>query len=542
MEEFDVVVVGGGVNGTGIARDLAIRGLKVCLIEKRDLASGASGANSGMIHGGLRYLLYDIDTTRHSCLDSGYIQKIAPHLLFRIPFIMPIRHKITVPFFETYFEVYDKYAILKNGMPHTLLRKEEIRQLVPNIADDVEYAVTTDEWGIDPQRLCIANALSASEYGAKIRLYTELIDYLKDPQGNIIGVRVRDSQGEKDIRARIVMQATGPWIMQTSAKAGVEVKIRPGKGVHITFDRRLVNYSVILTMIDGRASFIMPHQNTTILGTTDDDYYGDLDDLRVTEDEIEYLLQGAERYLPGIRRARMIRAWVGIRPTLFAWGKNEDALSRDHKVFDHELEDGVKGIISIAGGKLASYRLMSEEASDLICKKLGIDARCQTHLIPLPGGEKEVSAKELAGKYGVSEYAVHRMIARHGARSEEILELTREKPELKEMVCLCEPVLACELVYCIRKEWAKSLTQLRNRTRLGTGPCQGTRCAIRACAVLAKELDMSAKEAEEELVEFLERRWRGNRPVLEGATLAQEELNQAGHFLVGNLHSLLARK
>jgi len=542
MREYDVIVVGGGVNGTGIARDLAIRGLRVCLIEKKDLANGASGANSGMIHGGLRYMLYDIDTTRHSCLDSGYIQKIAPHLLFRIPFIMPIRHKITVPFFETYFEVYDRYAVLKNGMRHTLLNKEEIQHLIPNIADDVLYAVTMDEWGIDPQRLCVANALSASEYGAEILLYTELIDYLKDAQGNIIGVRVRDQQGERDLKARLVMQATGPWIMQTSKRAGVQVKIRPGKGVHITFDRRLLNYSLILTMIDGRASFIMPHQNTTILGTTDDDYYGDLDDLRVNEDEVEYLLQGAERYFPGIRQARMIRAWVGIRPTLYQWGKNEDALSRDHKVFDHEKEDGVKGIISIAGGKLASYRLMSEEASDLICQKLGIDARCQTHLIPLPGGEKEVNPKELAERYKVPAYAVHRMIYRHGARSEEILELTRERAELKEMVCFCEPVLACELVYCIKKEWARSLTQLRNRTRLGTGPCQGMRCALKACAILARELDLSAREAEEELVNFLERRWRGNRPVLEGKTLEQEELNQAGYFLVGNLHRLLAGK
>lgn len=539
MMEYDVVVVGGGVNGTGIARDLALRGLKVCLIEKKDIANGASGANSGMIHGGLRYLIYGIETTRNACLDSGYIQKIIPHLLFRIPFIMPLSMKITVPFFETYFEVYDKYAVLKNGMPHTLLKGEEIRKLVPNIAEGVKYAVTTDEWGIDSHRLCIANAVSAFEAGADIRLYTEMIDYLKDPAGNIIGVKVRDRSGEQEIRSRIVMQATGPWIMNTSKRAGVEVKIRPGKGVHITFDRRLLNYSLILTMIDGRASFIMPHENTTVLGTTDDDYYGDLDDLRVSEDEVEYLLQGAERYLPDIRRARMIRAWVGIRPTLFAWGKNEDALSRDHKIFDHELIEGKKGIVSIAGGKLASYRLMSEEASDLICKKLGITAKCQTHLLPLPGGDKIMNPKELAKKYNVPEYAVHRMVFRHGSRAEQILEMTRERPELKKIVCHCEPVLACELVYCIRKEWARSLSDLRNRTRMGTGPCQGMRCAGIATAVLAKELDLSAKEAEEQLLAFMERRFRGNRPVLEGKTLEQEELNQAKYFLVANLNRLI---
>jgi len=542
MPEYDVVVVGAGVNGTGIARDLAMRGLKVCLVEKSDFASGASGANSGMIHGGLRYLIYDIDTAKHSCLDSGYIQKIVPFLLFRLPFIMPITSRARLPFYETYLEVYDKYAVLKNGMPHTTLSQKEIKELVPNISDKVKYAVTFDEFGIDPQRLCFLNGASAAAYGAEVRLHTEVVDFLKDSGGNIIGVRVRDKSGRQDLRSRIVMQATGPWIMKTSSKAGVEVKIRPAKGTHITFDRRLLNFSLTLDMIDGRNGFIMPHENSTILGTTDDDYYGDPDDVNATEDEIEYLIQGAEHYLPDIRKARMIRTWVGIRPTLFAYGKDEDKLSRDHKVFDHEKIEGVKGIVSIAGGKLASYRLMSEEAADLICRKLGVDAKCQTHLIALPGGERQVSEKELAAKYGVAQYAAHRLVFRHGARSEQILELTRERPELKETVCLCDPVLACELVYAIRNEYAETLNDLRNRTRFGTGMCQGTRCAAKAAAIMAKELDLSAKEAGESLLSFMERRWKGNRTVLQGRTLEEEELNQASYFLVGNLNRLLVSR
>jgi glycerol-3-phosphate dehydrogenase len=330
--------------------------------------------------------------------------------------------------------------------------------------------------------------------------------------------------------------------MRTSAKAGVEVKIRPGKGVHITFDRRLLNYSLIIEMVDRRMGFLMPHENATILGTTDDDYYGDPDDLRVSEDEVDYLIQGAEYYLPDIRKARMVRAWVGIRPTLFAWGKNEDGLSRDHKVFDHEKTEGIKGIISIAGGKLASYRLMSEEAADLICAKLRVEAKCRTHLVALPGGEKNVSEKELAEIYDVPQYAVHRMIYRHGAKSIDILELTKERPELKETVCRCEPVLAAELVYCIRNEYATTLTDLRNRARLGTGMRQGARCALKAAAFLARELDMSAKEAEESIVSFMEKRWKGNQPIMQGKTLEEEELNQASYFLVGNLNRLLMGK
>jgi len=542
-ENFDVVIVGGGVNGCGIARDLALRGIKAALFEKRDLSSGATGGCSGMIHGGLRYLLYSVDVTRRSCVDSGYIQKIAPHLLFRIPFIMPIPHKLTAPFFETYFEVYDKYAVHKRGKPHTMLSAQQAIELVPAISRDVVGAVTTDEWGIDPQRLVVANALSAAESGAVIRTHTEVVEFLKDARGAVVGVKVRDRAGAlSEVRSRLVMHATGPWLMRTAEMAGVKVKIRPGKGVHLTFDRRLVNMSVILTMIDGRSSFIMPHENTTVLGTTDDDYYGDPDDLRVTEDEVEYLLQGAERMLPGIRRARIIRAWSAIRPTLYAWGKNEDALSRDHVVYDHKERDGVDGIVSIAGGKLASYRLMSEEAADLIAKKLGNSSPCQTHLLPLPGGDETPDPALLAAQFGVSRYAAARIVYRHGSRAREILELTRERPELKSVICQCEPVLAAELVYCIRKEWAASLTDLRNRTRLGAGPCQGARCASRAIAVLASELGLSGREIQEQLLSFLERRWRGKRPILARTMVDQEELNQAAHFLTGNLGRLAAIK
>ena len=537
---FDVIVVGGGVNGTGIVRDLALRGIQTLLVEKRDLGSGATGACSGMIHGGLRYLLYDIETTKHSCLDSGYIQKLAPHLLFRIPFLMPLPHPLTAPFFETYFEVYDKYAPLKRGLPHTRLNREQVLSLVPNLSDKVQGAITTDEWGIDPQRLCAANAKSAEEHGALIRTYCQVTGFLKDGQGNILGVKIKNRDGSREeIKARLVMHATGPWLMRTGALAGVQVKIRPGKGVHLTFDRRLTNLSVILQMIDGRQSFIMPHENTSVLGTTDDDYYGDPDDLRVTEDEVEYLLQGAERFLPDVRKARVIRAWAGIRPTLYTWGKNEDALSRDHLVYDHEKLEGVAGIVSIAGGKLASYRLMSEEAADLIAKKLGVSASCQTHLVPLPGGEEILDPAQVAREYGIPNYAADRLVFRHGARVRQVLEPTRENPRLKRVVCRCEPVLAAEIVYCIRHEWAITLTDLRNRTRLGTGPCQGFRCAVRAIPLLAEELGLSGEQALAELLAFLQRRWRGKQPVLIGAMVDQEALNQAAYFGTLQLDRLL---
>src|SRR5207253_2519021 len=293
VRSYDLLVIGGGVNGTGIARDAAMRGLRTMLVEKKDFAAGSSGANSGMIHGGIRYLMTDPQVTRLSCLDSGYIQKIAPHLLFRIPFLYPVqpsrpghpslKDRAFLYGADIYFEAYDRYQPLKNGKAHTRL---------------------TDE-----------------------------------------------------VRARVVFNAGGPWAPRIAALAGVEVKIRPSKGVHVTLDRRLSNYGIICKAIDGRDVFVMPHEDSSIIGTTDDDFYGDPDDLFVTQDEVQYLLQAVEHTFPAVRKARVLRAWAGIRPTLYAYGPLEDALSRDHAIYDHE-KDGAPGFFSIVGGKLASFRAM----------------------------------------------------------------------------------------------------------------------------------------------------------------------------------------
>src|SRR5207245_275941 len=203
--------------------------------------------------GGIRYLMSDPQVTRLACLDSGYIQRIAPHLLFRIPFLYPVLlarpgeptlvDRAFLYGAECYFEAYDRYQPLKNGKAHTRLT------------------------------------------------------------GRL-----------EEVRARCVFNAGGPWAPKIAALAGVEVKIRPGKGVHVTLDRRLSNYGIICKAVDGRDVFVMPHEDSSIVGTTDDDFYGDPDDLYVTSDEVEYLLQAVEHTFPAVRQARVLRAWAGVRP------------------------------------------------------------------------------------------------------------------------------------------------------------------------------------------------------------------------------------
>jgi len=545
MSHYDVLIIGGGINGSGIARDCAMRGLKTILVEKKDFAAGATGTCSGMIHGGPRYLEYDIETTRSSCIDSGYIQKIAPFLLFRIPFIMPVLKgdKYNIEFIETFFEAYDRFVELKNGRPHTRLTRADALKLEPGLTDRITGGVTMDEWGCSPFRLCVLNVLSAHRHGAEIRNHTSVDKLLVDEERRVVGAGLRNIlTGEREeVRARIVFNAGGPWSPLVAKMASANVKIRPAKGVHLVFDRRLSNVAITAETVDGRSIFVLPYENTSLVGTTDDDYYGDLDNVTVTRDEVQYLLEGIERVFPSIRRERIIRAFAGVRPTLYEWRKNEDELSREHQVFDHEECDGIKGLLSIAGGKLASYRMMSQHATDVICEKLEIKAECRTHVEPLPGGESEVNVREAAREHGVPAYIIQRLYQRYGSDYPKVL---AEGPPGSALatVCQCESVTEAEIRYVIRHEWARTLDDVRRRTRLGAGPCQGHRCTLAAACILGEELHLAPDELGSVAMEFLQERWKGKMPILSGLQLAQEEIGRAMHFLSAGIEEMLVAK
>lgn len=407
--DYDVIVIGGGVNGTGVARDAALRGLRVALFERNDIAFGASGNSSGMIHGGPRYLTMNPDVTYTSCLDSGYIQRIAPHLLFRAPFILPVtRHaasKTELDLLDAFFDVYDRYQPLKRGKPHTRLDGEELRRLEPGLRGDFEGGVTFDEWGIDGVRLCVANAQDAAEHGADVFVPHTVTGLLRGEDGSVRGVSHVDRRSGRSGRAtaRRVVNATGAWGPLTAELALLPtgaVRLRPGKGVHLYFDRRLSNYAIMVKAIDGRRVFIEPWQNTSVIGTTDDDYYGDLDQVYATTDEAAYLLEAIARVFPIVNQARLIGTWSGVRPTLYEWGKAEDALSREHEIVDH-ARHGAAGLYSMLGGKLASYRLFAEEMTDLLCRQLSLEVRSSTMHRVLPGGDETLAPKALASDAGI---------------------------------------------------------------------------------------------------------------------------------------------
>jgi glycerol-3-phosphate dehydrogenase len=542
-DEVDVAIIGGGINGTGVARDLAMRGLAVALFERNDLAFGASGNSSGMIHGGVRYLSKAPHVTETSCRDSGYIQHIAPHLLFRIPFLMPVRTgpkgRIALELIDAYFRAYDDYQPLKRGEPHCRLTPSDLARLEPGLVGTVVGGITFDEWGVDGARLCVLNAIDAIERGARVHVHTTVDSISRlTTAGRTTRSRYavdgheRTTRERVVVRARVVVNATGAWSPVTAALGGLpqsRVRVRPGKGIHVVLDRRLTNYGILSEAIDGRQIFIEPWQNVSVLGTTDDDYYGDLDDVHATSEEVRYLVQGIARVFPSVRTARAIGTYAGVRPSLYEYGRNEDALSREHEIVDH-AGDGAPGIYSMIGGKLASYRLFAQELSDRVAKSdFDIQIPCATHVRPLPGGERVPDALEIASHHALTPVSARRLVYRHGSRALHILERVARRPSEGQMTCPCEPVIEAEVRHAVRDELARTVDDVARRTRLGLGACGGMRCAARCGQIIAEERGLASSEGRSMATEFLVRQAK-TRIVAMGPEQARQEALTLAHL------------
>jgi len=539
-----VLVVGGGINGTGIARDLAIRGIDCVLVEKKELGSGTSSASSGMIHGGLRYLQKDPDVTLHSCVDSGAIQRIAPHLVFRIPFLMPVFRDDPVgpEILEIGLEMYDRYVPYKNGRPHARLSREQALALEPKLSRRIEGAFTLDEWGVDAARLCAANALDAQDRGARLFTHAEVKTFLREaPGGRVTGAKVRDRIRGDDffVEADVVVNAAGPWGPEVAELAGEGFRLRPGKGIHLVFERRVSQMAVYARGVDGRDMFVFPHEHNAMAGTTDDDYYGDLDRIQTTEDEVAYVLEAMERSIPSIREHRILHAIQGVRPTLFGFGAYEDELSRDYRIIDHGRDGSAPGLFTITGGKLAAYRLMAEDAADQVARALGVEAPCRTADLPLPGGDAPLDVAATSKRFRVGLPAALRLAFRHGSQATSLLAAAETAAVTPRIVCACEPVLEAELRHVARAEGLRKLADCPLRVRLGVGACQGAACAAAAAAVLGDELGWEPARAIHEATELASRRWHDVAPALDGEQVAGMEVHRAVLFgLIGFSESL----
>lgn len=382
MQAYDIIVIGGGVTGAGVARDCAMRGLKTLLLEKGEPGHGTTVSSTHLIHGGLRYLLYDRLTTHTTCWDSGHIVRIAAPLLTRLPILWPVYegHSHGLETVETLLEVYDGFQRMKGGKPHLRLSAADAAALVPGLKNEgLLGAVAFDEWWVDPIELVDKNLASAKKFGAEVRTKSPVTGILKEGS-RVVGVRLEGSE----VRARIVINAGGPWVDKISAMADIRVPLRLQKGTHLVYDRRLTPVGLLLEAVDrGRYVFVVPYQGGTLVGPTDLAAPEDPDQVKTSPEEVSYLLGSVKRYFVDFPE-KYDRTVVGARPILGQAG-SEKLLSREYEVFDHEVRDKIAGFLTIGGGKMSDFRVMAEAVTTLACEKLGVVTPCRTFQETLSG-------------------------------------------------------------------------------------------------------------------------------------------------------------
>ncbi|MFX1543386.1 MAG: FAD-dependent oxidoreductase [Promethearchaeota archaeon] len=535
--DFDVVVIGGGSTGTATARDCALRGLKTLLLERDDIASATVGTCAGMISSGLKYM--DEPKIVDLCSEEVvHLNHIARHIIMKNPILTPILELSDLSTGGNFAAEYSKRAESRDVPPVLFLEPEDALEIEPLLNPDIISSMYFEEYFIDPFRLCLLQALDAQANGAVIKTYCEVVG-ISERYGTIESVTYYNRvTGELETSTtKSIINAGGPWAHRIAALVGAKLNLRLNKGAHVILDRRVVNVGIIAKAVDGRMIYLFPHENTTLLGTTALDTWDNPDTLVATHDEIEYLLKSIEWVIPSIREARIIRTMEGVRPLVPTWKVPEGEVTRGYEIIDHE-SDGVSGMLSFTGGKLVMCRHMAEAVTDGVCKKLGVEAKCATHKLPLPGMESDVDVLSLAKDYDISQHALERLRARRGTQMLEILELAKEHPEWRTTICTCEPVIEAEIRYSIRNEFPQTLNDLRRRVRLGTGPCQGTFCTYKAAAILADELDLVGADYLVDILDFRAERWKGIRPPMRGAQLAQEEVAQGLYACVGNLDQI----
>jgi len=411
--EYDVIIIGGGITGAGILRDCAMRGLKTLLLEKGEFGGATTLASSCLIHGGGKYLKDDFDEAKTCSIETGYIYRIAKDFLKKIVFLMPFfkGEKKKMEIMEIGCTAYDILGKYNFTNPHARLTGKEALKLVPELNPEIIGALTFEEWQVDPQKFVKAHIESAMLFGAEAQCHMEVVDFMVN-RGAINGVTVLDKVTKKtaQVMAKIVVNAAGPWAGKVAGRALIDFKLRPTKGIHLVLDAPL-KYGLAFDAIDKRGLIAQPRDGKIFLGTTDDDYYGDLDNLKTTADEEKYLLEALERILPGKSKAPILKRIAGVRPTIWQWGMPEDKVSRKFVVIDHQITDGLDGLITVCGGKMTIYRVMAEMTCDMICQKLNIQKSCQTHLqklLPPSKFFKEEKSDRKIRKYYQSSFVLNK--------------------------------------------------------------------------------------------------------------------------------------
>ena len=518
--EYDVIIVGGGITGAGTARDCAMRGLKVLLIERHDIATGATGRNHGLLHSGARYAVTDQESANECIRENMILRRIASHCVDETDGFF-----ITLPEDDLNYQAKFVESCLAAGINAEIVDPKEALRMEPAMNPDIIGAVKVPDGSVDPFRLCAANMVDAKLHGAQVLLYTEVTGFIKDGD-RVVGVKTYNHQTHKSGQyyATITVNAAGIWGQRIADLAGVKIGMFPAKGALLIFAHRVNGIVINRCRKPANADILVPGDTVCIIGTTSTKIpFEECDGVRVTPEEVNLLIEEGAKLAPALASTRILRAYAGVRPLVSAdndpSGRN---ISRGIVCLDHETRDGVKGFITITGGKLTTYRLMAEQATDVVCRKLGVAKPCETATTPLPGSQGR-SYEEVAREIWEAPSTAQKAAA--ARLGDVVTRMPNPSRQDEALVCECEEVSAWEVNNAFERMGVSTLTDLRRRTRVGMGTCQGELCACRAAGLLAKAQDCAERERAD-LLKFMGERWKGSYPIGWGDTLREAEYTQ----------------
>ena len=518
-KEYDVIIIGGGATGAGTARDCALRGLNVLLVERNDYSTGATGRNHGLMHSGARYAVTDSESASECISENMILRRIARHCVEETDGLF-----ITLPEDDLQYQQTFVDACHRAGIRADVIDPEEARRIEPAVNPDLIGAVRVPDAAIDPFRLTVANLLDARLHGADTLNYHEVEGFVIN-QNRVEAVKLLNKKnGEHvEVRGRVIVNAAGIWGQRIAEMAGVKISMFPARGALLIFGHRVNNMVINRCRKPANADILVPDDTVCVIGTTSDRIpIETVDDMRVTREEVDVLLNEGVKIAPSLATTRIIRAYAGVRPLV---ASDDDpsgrSISRGIVCLDHAKRDGLEGFITITGGKMMTYRLMGQIATDTVCAKLGNTAPCITADQPLPGSEDESIFKENPAKR--YSFGLRAALGRHGSLARNI---DRDNDIDNALVCECEGVTVGEIKYAVNDLHVHNLVNLRRRTRLGMGTCQGKLCSCRAASLMG-EFSHDVKGAQEDLAAFLDERWKGMRPVAWGDTLREAQLTAA---------------
>lgn len=480
---FDLVVIGGGITGAGVARDAALRGLSVALLERRDFASGTSSRSSKLVHGGLRYLQQgDVGLVREAATERYVVRRLAPHLARPVQMLFPIYSRASYAKMSAGLWTYDRLASISDAERHHMLGRDEALALEPRLRAEKLYAAGLYyEYLTDDARLVIEVIKAAATLGAVVANYCAVEDFLFDGE-RLDGVVARDQlTGDAfEVRGRVVVNAAGPWVdaVRLLSEPHDQPRLRLTKGVHLGIRTERIGLSriVVMNAPDKRGVFAIPRGGVTYLGTTDTFYDSPEDYPSVTMDDVVYLLESANRTFavdPPLTPDDVVNGWAGLRPLLYQEGKAPSELSRKDEV----MVAG-NGLISVAGGKLTTFRRMAERVVDMVAERL----QAQGLAVPPRRGASDASmlgsgdtgpdidafAARLKERWPRLDAAiVDRLVPLYGSHAERMVDAIAADPLLGERYDATLPVTRAELEYAVREEMVLTLTDfLERRSRL----------------------------------------------------------------------------